>query len=233
MHRSLFSRLSVVLFCAAAPAFAQTETVATAINQLGLDNVRARPAEHGDENLLLSPYSIEAALAMAFVGADGATRDEMRRVLHLPADDAAVARGFAALFDKLAQMEAVSKQRSDSSRQYGGTLGSIEINVANRLFTQSGFALLPAFTATLRDQFHAPLEEMDFANAAEPSRVKINAWVARETRDKIRDLIPAGALGATTHVVLTNAVYLKAPWAEAFEEKNTNCLFLGSVSDPR
>ena len=37
-----------------------------------------------------------------------------------------------------------------------------------------------------------------------------------QTHDRIRDLIPAGALNATTRLALVNAIYLKAPWAKAF-----------------
>src|ERR1039458_371899 len=79
--------LSVTLFPMSLPA--QSNSVTPAINQLGLDLLRARASGSDQSNLLLSPYSIEVALAMAYSGAEGRTRDEMRRVLHLPADDAA------------------------------------------------------------------------------------------------------------------------------------------------
>ena len=49
----------------------------------------------------------------------------------------------------------------------------------------------------------------------------INKWVADQTRDKIRDLIPANALNKLTRLVLANALYLKAPWADPFSEKAT------------
>ena len=74
---------------------AQSNPVTPAINQLGLDLLRAQASAGDHGNLLLSPYSIEVALAMAYTGADGRTRDEMQRVLHLPGDDAAVFDGFS------------------------------------------------------------------------------------------------------------------------------------------
>jgi len=200
---------------------AQSNPVTPAINQLGLDLLRAQASAGDHGNLLLSPYSIEVALAMAYTGADGRTRDEMQRVLHLPGDDAAVFDGFSGLAKELAALQAFSVRRAEEARKYGGSQDPIEIHVANRLFTQSGFAFRPVFTAALRDRFSAPLEELDFIHAAEPARVTINDWVAQETRDKIRDLVPSGAISEATRAVLANALYLRAPWEEAFRPDAT------------
>jgi serpin B len=211
--------LSVTLFPMSLPA--QSNSVTPAINQLGLDLLRARASASDQSNLLLSPYSIEVALAMAYSGAEGRTRDEMRRVLHLPTDDAAVLDGFSGLARELADLQVFSRRRAEEARKYGGSAEPIEINVANRLFAQSGFAFRPAFTTALRDRFGAPLDELDFVHAAEPARVAINAWVAHETHDKIRDLVPRGGVNEATRSVLANALYLHAPWEDAFKPKAT------------
>src|SRR5579862_8539058 len=70
------------------PSFA-----AASINSLGVDllHTTARP----EANALISPYSIESALVMTYAGADGATRDEMTKVLHLGGDEAMVNGSFA------------------------------------------------------------------------------------------------------------------------------------------
>ena len=210
-----------LLIGSAVPIWAQSAGIAPAINQLGLDLVRAQSAGSVDTNLLLSPYSIESALTMAWAGADGRTREEMRRVLHLAGGDTAVVDGLAALTRQLAEVQAASRRRAEAARRHGSPGTPVELNVANRLFAQSGFALRPAFTGLLRDRFGAPLEELDFARAAEPARVAINQWVAKETRDRIRDIVPQGALNADTRAVLANAIYLKAPWKDPFTAEAT------------
>src|SRR4051794_10920167 len=58
------------------------ELAAKATNELGVN--LHRQLATGDENLCISPYSIDSALAMTFAGADGETRTEMARVLHFP-----------------------------------------------------------------------------------------------------------------------------------------------------
>jgi serine protease inhibitor len=49
----------------------------------------------------------------------------------------------------------------------------------------------------------------------------INAWVEDQTRRRIRNLIPDGALKDITRLVLVNAIYLKAPWANEFSASAT------------
>jgi serpin B len=114
-----------------------------------------------------------------------------------------------------------SRRQADEARKHGGSQEPIEINVANRLFAQSGFAFRPAFTTALRDRFGAPLEELDFVHAAEPARIAINDWVASATHDKIRDLVPRDGVNEATRAVLANALYLHAPWEDAFKPKAT------------
>src|SRR4051812_34256581 len=68
---------------------------ATATNHLGVDLYRRLAAEHPTGNLIISPYSIESALALAYIGAEAQTRTEMAQALHFPADDAPIEKGFA------------------------------------------------------------------------------------------------------------------------------------------
>src|SRR5216117_4517678 len=77
------------------------DLAATATNQLAVD--LHRQLATGDENLCVSPYSIESALAMTFAGAEGETRTEMARVLHF-GNDSGVPASFAALQHSLEQM---------------------------------------------------------------------------------------------------------------------------------
>jgi serpin B len=62
---------------------------------------------------------------------------------------------------------------------------------------------------------------MDFINGSAAATKQINQWVEDQTRNRIRNLIPDGALDQLTRLVLVNAIYLKAPWAEKFEKSAT------------
>lgn len=66
--------------------------------------------------------------------------------------------------------------------------------------------------------YSSPFETLDFKKDPESARGHINKWVADQTRDRIRNLIPANGVDATTPLVLANAIYLKAPWANEFSD---------------
>jgi serpin B len=79
----------------------------------------------------------------------------------------------------------------------------------------------PAYLKLLKDNFDAPLEPLDFTKDPAGAANYINGWVAKQTRERIRNLIPPNALDKDTRLVLANAIYLKAPWAEEFKQNAT------------
>ncbi len=62
---------------------------------------------------------------------------------------------------------------------------------------------------------------MNFQQDPEGSRRIINDWVAEQTEDRIKDLIPGGMLPADTRLVLTNAIYFLGDWAHEFDKDDT------------
>ncbi len=216
MKRGLLSIVLLMpLFACAAPA--DTGDVVIAINALGLDLYRAQPVSDG--NPLLSPYSIQDALAMTYAGAAGDTRAEMQRVLHYPADDTALHGGFAELAQELAQIQQDSAQWVASGTKEEGRHPStpVELHVANRLFVQDGYPLRAPFLALVKDNYGAEPESLDFIHATEPARLAINHWVEDQTKNKIHDVIPPGGVTGKTRLALANAIYLHAGWDEPFD----------------
>ena len=206
--------LLIPVISSAAPS---TEAAAQAVNALGLDLL----AKGSVANALLSPYSIQAALAMTYAGAAGDTRSEMARVLHYPADEALLHQAFGALAQALAELAKTSAQQAENAKKFGGTTEPVVLTVANRLFGQKGYEFRQPFLDLVKGNYAAPLQAMDFVAKAEQERLAINAWVEGQTCQRIRDLIPAGGVDRETRLVLVNAVYLKAPWSEPFRDHLT------------
>jgi serpin B len=176
----------------------------------------------GDENLCVSPYSIEAALAMILGGADGDTRTEIAHVLHLPNDGDRIHAAFAALQGSFEDVAKRTEKIAQDSKKYGAVSEPLTIAVANRLFGQRGYAFRESFQALVKKFYGAPFEALDFQKNPERERQHINKWVADQTRERIRDLIPPNGINSMTRLVLANALYLKAPWAAAFPESATH-----------
>src|ERR1700736_4970777 len=97
---------------------AEFDLAARATNEFGIE--LHRQLATGDENLCLSPYSIQSALAMTFAGADGETRTEMARVLHFPANGDAIHSSFAALQQSLDEMTKQTAKIAEESKKRGG-----------------------------------------------------------------------------------------------------------------
>lgn len=211
--------------CALGSAFGASAAVdpasaAQAINALGLDLLRQ--GAPGGANALLSPYSIQSALAMTFAGAAGGTRDEMAKVLHYPADEAALHQSLATLRASLEDLaRRTTGQATEADRRAGRPADPVTLTIANRLFGQQGYEFRAPFLGLARDTYGAPLQLMDFARDPLACLKEINAWVETQTRQRIRDLIPPDGLDRDTRLVLVNAIYLKAPWAEAFAASAT------------
>ena len=197
-----------------------TSTAANAINALGIDLLHQ--TGNAGANALLSPYSIQSALAMTYAGADGDTRAEMAKVLHYPKDDVEVHRSFAALRKALDDVMQKSVRDAERMRQSGGKTDPITLTTANRLFGQTGYAFREPFLKLVKDNYDAPFEPLDFAGNSSSTTKHINAWVEEQTHKRIRDLLPGGALNNLTRLVLVNAIYLKAPWADEFSEYATS-----------
>lgn len=157
-------------------------------------------------NRFFSPISIQTALAMTWAGARGQTADQMARTLHLDADPDAGARLGAFL----------------RSLNEAGSKGGFELSVADALWGLTGYPFTPAYLASVEKNYGGHLAELDFVNDPDGSRKTINDWVAGQTHDKIKDLLPPGSVAPATRLVLTNAIYFKGKWDRPFEKSQTH-----------
>ena len=164
-------------------------------------------------NAFFSPHSITSALALARAGAAGETATQMDAVLHLPPQAPAAYRALVTALTTIPEIEEYSEKGPQKTPAYG-------LSIANGLFVRKGFALVEAFRATVADDFKAELRELDFAKGSE-ARDAINGWVAQKTKDRIKDIVPAGLPPSDTRLLLANAIHFKAQWAEPFPESAT------------
>jgi len=216
--KCLFILLAVTVGCGAAekpPANEKkdTDAIMKGSNKFALELYAKLRTNEG--NLFFSPYSISTALAMTYAGARGETESQMADVLH-----------FAPLPDNVE----CSQNKEQFHSAFGaiikdlnsrGAKGSFQLTVANALWGQKGYGFVPEFLQLVKDNYGGGLNEVDFVTAAEDARNTINAWVEKETKGKIKELIGQGVLNQLTRLVLTNAIYFKGNWASRFEKDRT------------
>lgn len=174
----------------------------TASNAFALDLWKTQSATRG--NLAMSPTSLTGALAMTWSGAKGKTEAQMRTALHLQDATNLVAAGWRRLTSGL----------QDPSRK-------LKLRMVNRLFGEQSFAFERSFLNLTDAGFGAPLEKLDFLSNAEAQRAHINDWVAKQTESRIKDLLASGTIDTNTKLVLVNAIYFLADWANPFKREQT------------
>jgi serpin B len=152
------------------------------------------------ENVFISPYSIHAALCMAWSGARGRTADAMAGTMHLAGPASGVMEACLALKDGLSSADAL-----------------VRLEIANSLWSRRGLALKAGFKGGVEKYFGGTARELDFRDPR--SRSVINGWVKEKTSgkiDKIIEQIPPDAA-----LYLINAVYFKGGWRTRFDPKLT------------
>ncbi len=153
-------------------------------------------------NQAFSPASISIAFAMTALGAKGETAAQIAKVFHLSDADGPASWGQFA------------RALQDPKR-------SVTLRIANRLFASKAFHVEQAFLDQTKDEFGAPLEQLDFVGGAEAARAQINGWVAEQTGKRITDLMPPRSIDALTRLVLVNAIYFLADWQTPFSPNYT------------
>ena len=166
----------------------------------------------GSDNLFYSPYSISIALAMTYAGARNETERQMARTLHFELPQDRLHTTFNSLDQELNARGEGAQGKDDKG---------FRLNIVNAIWGQKDYSFLQDYLDTLARNYGAGLRVLDFQGAPEPSRLIINDWVEEQTEDRIKDLIPPGAINVLTRLVLTNAVYFNAAWESQFKKDFT------------
>lgn len=203
---SLILLLGATISSGADEVSSDTVKIVTSNNTFALD-LYAK-LKSADGNIFFSPYSISTALAMTFSGARSETESQMRTALRFPSEYSAeqIASAFGALQKNL---------------MAGSGKNGYELSIANGLWGQKDYKFLETFISLNQQYYGAGLNLADFKNNTEGTRNAINAWVEKETRDKIKELIKPGCLNPLSRLVLANAIYFKGEWSEPFKAHRT------------
>ena len=178
------------------------------------------------QDVVTSPLSISTALAMTYAGAGGETKQQMAQALRFNQNDTLLHAGFNRL---LAEIDARNLRATD-------TLDALNIQIVNAIWPALGTTPAQDFLDTLAVNYGEGIYALDYRNEPDMARKVINDSVADWTNGLITDLLPQNSITPLTKVVLTNTIYLKAPWKSPFSAPRTqpeNFTNLdGSVSTP-
>jgi serpin B len=182
------------------------KTAAEGLTAFAADLYAQLRTENG--NLIVSPYSIGSALALTAVGARGETYDQIQKVFRFPSLDK-----IGPIYGSLAAAIVAPPKNAKHKP---------ELSTANSLWVQQGYGFRKDYLEQASNRFHAGIFDVDFIAHPDSASRRINAWVEKETRDRIKDLVSPDLFSYETRMVLANAVYFKAHWLDGFKERDTN-----------
>jgi serine protease inhibitor len=164
-------------------------------------------------NTVMSTASVALALTMARAGARGDTAAQLDDLLHVP--------GWDALAGGVGSLQQLLAGRDTSWRDWDGVDHALSLRIANGAFAQDGWPIVPDYLDRIGQVLDAGLGLVDFVNDTESARQAINGWVARQTANRIPELLGASDVSSFTRLVLVNAMYLKAQWEVEFSPDAT------------
>ncbi|KAH8347763.1 hypothetical protein KR084_000934, partial [Drosophila pseudotakahashii] len=157
----------------------------------------------GQRNVVFSPFSVHALLAMIFGAADGKTARELNQAGEFNNNQLDVAQDFAKVI-KLKEHLQGAELTVATKTYYNQQLGGVN----------------PGFDDFGKFYFNAATEAVDMQNGKDTAD-RINFWVSDSTRGKIRELVGSTDIDSQTQALLVNAVYFKGRWEHEFAIMDT------------
>jgi serpin B len=180
---------------------AKQKEIVIAGNGFSLGLLQKIDSIEADNNYMISPLSIDYALAMTANGAKNNTLDQMLNSMEFAGFELAEFNGyFGYIMDEIVNLDE-----------------DVNLSIANSIWYRNGFTVLPEFISVNQDYYDAEVSAIDFDAANAPDI--INNWVSDATNGKIPDIIDN--IGNNVVMYLINAVYFFGTWKYEFDQSET------------
>lgn len=175
-----------------------------AMNTMGLHILQQMGAKGKADgnNLLISPYSITAAIGMAYNGSVGETRREMAEVM-----------GWSGL-----EMEQVNAFQAALQQLLTHPGKGIEVGIANSMWVKDEIPVVEAYQTAVQQTYEAEIRTLN----GQPAQAKeeINQWVKQNTEGMIPNLMQEPP-AKEAMMILVNAIAFDGDWMAEFDPEYT------------
>jgi serine protease inhibitor len=183
------------------PPTANQLSIANSSNLTGM-NIFKLIESNSDNNYLISPLSINIALSMAYNGANGKTKEEIKNVLNI---NSMQIGSFNEDYSKLIKLLI----NSDSK---------VKLSSANSIWNIPQLIVETDYSDILNKYFSAESFKRDFSSPN--TLTELNNWVKDKTNGKIEKIL--NNIDKNSVLFLVNAIYFKADWEKKFDKAKTS-----------
>lgn len=170
-------------------------------NEFGI-TLFTKVAEEEGQNFMLSPLSASTVLTMLLNGCGGDTYTQLQGALSYPAgmSISEINEAYKSLVSQL--LDADPK---------------VKFALANAIFYKEGFNVKPPFLATMRKDYKATIDALNFASPS--ALATINQWASDNTNGKIPKVLDR--IDPAAVMFLMNALYFNGDWTYQFDKSLT------------
>jgi serpin B len=200
----VFTAVLLYLVAPLINASAGLTITAEANNKFAFDLYAALSNTETGKNVFVSPYSISSALAMTYEGARQATASQIAKVFYYPADIAVLRQGY-----------------TDMSAAFARKNKGYVLSAANSLWPQKDYIFSKDYLTSIEKYYKGKAKNVDYISDRDVAVALINSWTAKQTNDKIKDILHKDSVNELTRLVLVNAIYFKGTWQTEFKPSMT------------
>ncbi|WP_281613936.1 serpin family protein [Flammeovirga sp. SubArs3] len=181
------------------PLFTSLLLVLNTIHVIAQDNWMMLKQIHKNENVVISPYSVNSALGMLSMVTSDETQQEILNYLEV-------------------KDEKQLKKKVEAKHQLFTTKQNVDLSIANGIWYDKQYKLIPTTKKDLISTFGAEIKGVNFYQS-EKVKTQINDWVDKKTEGEIDQII--SEVTKDDHMILVNTVFFDAEWSQNFDEKAT------------
>ncbi|GFY52625.1 leukocyte elastase inhibitor [Trichonephila inaurata madagascariensis] len=169
-----------------------------ASNQFSL---RLLQALNTTRDTFFSPFSVWSSLVLVYLGSKGTTEKELEGVLSLHGMDKNI----------------VAHSYQSLKSWFSSRIKTSSFAMRNNIFLQKDIKIHSCLLPFIKDD----LAYTDFQENPELARIAINFLIQRQTKDKIKEILPPNSIHMFTQFIVTSTMYFKGSWLQPFLPQST------------
>lgn len=194
------------------PSFELLKEVEDANTKLASRLYKESKDERDDKNILVSPISIQLALAALNLGTRGTTKRQIGRVIGGRLQKHERRQIYRTIIRKL--------------RGYGQTGFSTvghksQIKPVTGIFVSQSTPAQQMFVQVIKNNLGATVKHCNFHRQPQQCRQMINHWLAQRTHGKLTQVVPQDAITDNTKLIVVNSMHVKATWGPQMRRHTT------------
>ncbi|MEM8727662.1 MAG: serpin family protein [Chlamydiota bacterium] len=144
-------------------------------------------------NTIISPFSINSSLLMAYMGAEGKTAEEMKQALRLTMPRGQVGEAYRNMRDRLGK--------------------GVEVGVS--AWVEKDTPILSSYETVIREDFKGSIEKVDFIKSRSAAST-MDRWLHNDSQGNVSRFIDPATLTQSTKMILLNTFSIKGFWSHPF-----------------